>query len=141
MLGIILSVVLVLCSGRLLRADAATDAYGKITDGLIGIRKQFPAIQPKVYALLDQVEKLYKLVKSSSSECSELRKKLTEGQQEKKNQLEATKKTYEMAKADLLKRFEEQQQRLLALEKQRDQLMAKASAKTDLQPAGEVKKA
>ncbi|MBM3893075.1 hypothetical protein FJ365_01580 [Candidatus Dependentiae bacterium] len=120
--------------------DVATDAYSKITDGLISLRKQFPAIQPKVYALLDQVEKLYKVAKASSNECVELKKKLAEGLQESKLQLASAKKTFEQSKMALTKQFEEQQQRLLALEKQRDVLLAKSTVKNEVQ-GGEVKKA
>lgn len=140
MKSIVLLMVLVLAESVCASGDEATDAYSKITDGLIGLRKQFPVVQPKVYALLDQVEKLYKVAKSSSSECSELRKKLSDGQQETKAQLASAKKTFEQAKTDLMKQFEEQQQRLLALEKQRDHLLAKSSIKNELQPE-DVKKA
>jgi ElaB/YqjD/DUF883 family membrane-anchored ribosome-binding protein len=90
--------------------------------------------------LLDQVEKLYKVAKSSSSECSELRKKLSEGLQETKMQIASAKKTFEQSKTDLMKQFEEQQQRLAALEKQRDHLLAKSAVKNEVQ-AGEIKKA
>ncbi len=121
-------------------ADPVADAYGKITDGLISIRKQFPLAQQRVYALLDQVEKLYKLAKNSTIECSELKKKLQDGQAETKSQLESAKKTFEIAKADLAKRFDEQQVRLQALEKERDQLMAKATIKS-LSGSEELKKA
>ncbi len=141
MLGIVLCVVLMFGSCGLIQADAVLDAYTKINDGLIGIRKQFPATQQRVYPLLDQVNKLYELAKTSLTQCNELKKKMHEGQQETKSQLDAAKKTFDIAKADLAKRFDEQQQRLLALEKQRDQLMAKTSVKSDLQIAEEVKKA
>jgi hypothetical protein len=137
---IVLLVLLVLARSMYANGDVATDAYSKITDGLISLRKQFPIIQPKVYALLDQVEKLYKVAKSSSSECSELRKKLSEGLQETKMQIASAKKTFEQSKTDLMKQFEEQQQRLAALEKQRDHLLAKSAVKNEVQ-AGEIKKA
>lgn len=141
MFRIVLCGALALCGSRFICADAVLDAYNRINDGLIGIRKQFPATQQRVYPLLDQVNKLYELAKSSSSQCSELKKKLQDGQHETKSQLDAAKKTFDIAKTDLAKRFDEQQQRLFALEKQRDQLMAKASVKNDLQAAEEVKKA
>ena len=140
MKSVVLLALLMLASTVYAVGDVATDAYSKITDGLINLRKQFPIIQPKVYALLDQVEKLYKVAKSSSSECSELRKKLSEGLQETKMQIASAKKTFEQSKTDLMKQFEEQQQRLLALEKQRDHLLAKSAVKNEVQ-GGEIKKA
>ena len=141
MMSIILLALLMLSGSACANGDVAAEAYGKITDGLIGLRKQFPAAQSKVYALLDQVEKLYKVAKTSSSECVELKKKLSDGQQETRSQLALAKKNLEQAKADLSKRFDEQQQRLLALEKQRDHLMAKASVKNELQVGDDLKKA
>ena len=129
--------LLFVCGSLGATPDAAT-AYGKITEGLIDLRKQFPTAQAKVYVLLDQVEKLYNIAKSSSGECVTLRKRLQDAQGETKQQLETVKKTFEQAKADLAKRFDEQQQRLTAAEKQRDQLMAKASSKPELQPSSKL---
>lgn len=39
--------------------------YKKIADGLIGIRKEFPPTQPKIYAILDQLDKLHTLAKKA----------------------------------------------------------------------------
>ncbi len=141
MIGIFLFTLLLLSSSGLANGDIASEAYGKITDGLIGIRKQFPIIQPKIYALLDQVAKLYKIAKTSSTECRELKKKLSDGQHETRSQLASVKKSFDQEKTDLLKQCNEQQQRLLALEKQRDHVMASSSIKNELSPAEEINKA
>ena len=91
----VLSIFLVIIFGSmhvLSAADELAEAYNKITDGLITIRKQFPTVQPRVYSLLDQVDKLYKTAKQNALETADLKKKLQERQSEAREQIDAAKK-------------------------------------------------
>ncbi len=115
--------------------DQLADAYNKITDGLITIRKQFPVVQPRVYALLDQVNTLYKVASQKKIESEDLKKKLQERQQETQDQMDAAKKMVETTKTELAKKFEEQSARLQALQAERDQLLSKISLAQGQAPA------
>jgi len=120
-------------------ADALADTYNRITDGLIAIRKQFPVVQPRVYALLDQVDKLYKAAKANTLEVTELKKKLAERQQELQ-QTETAKKSAEQARITLAKQCEEQSNKLQALQVERDRLVAKVQLAAMAPPAGQQPK-
>lgn len=41
------------------------DLYKNVSDDLMSIRKEFPATQPKVYSVLDRVDKMYNLAKTA----------------------------------------------------------------------------
>ena len=118
--------MIIMSSGWVLASESGLqDIYSDITGGLITIRKEHPVVQPRVYKLLDQVDKLYTQAKTAQSECAQLRKKLQEKQTEAKDQIEAAKRSIEVAKGELSKRFEEQNKRLQALEAERATLVAR----------------
>lgn len=126
----VLSIFLVIIFGSmhaLNATDQLAEAYNKITDGLITIRKQFPTVQPRVYSLLDQVDKLYKTARQNALETADLKKKLQERQSEAREQIDAAKKLIENTKTELAKKFEEQGARLQTLQAERDQLLTKVS--------------
>lgn len=52
--------------------------YKKIGEDLINLRKEFSAAQPKVYSLLDQVDKMYTLTKTTQQKKTDYRKKYQE---------------------------------------------------------------
>ena len=108
-------------------ADELQGVYAEVTNDLISIRKEYPTVQPKIYKLLDQVDKLFKQTKAVHAERDELRKKLQERQVEAKEQVESAKRALELAKNDLTKKFEEQQRKLQGLELERDKLVAKVT--------------
>jgi len=118
---------MVIGTANLFASDSLAEGYNKITGGLISIRKQFPVVQPRVYSLLDQVDKLYKVAREQTLEVAALKKKLQERQQETKEHIDNAKKLVENAKTELAKKFEEQSAQLQALRAERDQLLGKIS--------------
>ncbi len=108
-------------------SDDVQAVYSEVTRDLISMRKEFPVAQPKIYKLLDQVDKLFKQAKAVQAERDELRKKLLERQVELREQLEASKKSFEMAKLELTKKLEEQQRKAQSVEQERDRLATKVA--------------
>jgi hypothetical protein len=49
------------------------DLYKNIGDQLVSIREQFPESQPKIYAVLDQIGKLYSLAKNKREEVHHIK--------------------------------------------------------------------
>lgn len=137
--GLVVLIIIMSCSGILASESGLQTIYSDITGGLITIRKEYPVVQPRVYKLLDQVDKLYTQAKTAQTECAELRKKLQEKQVEVKDQIEAAKRSLETAKNELTKRFEEQRKRLEALETERVSLLAKLAPTPTNAPNGEKK--
>lgn len=52
------------------------DLYKKIGDDLITIRKEFSGAQPKVFSVLDQIDKMYSITKSTMQKNQDLSKDL-----------------------------------------------------------------
>ena len=109
-------------------SDDVQAVYSEVTRDLISIRKEFPVAQPKIYKLLDQVDKLFKQTKIVQAERDELRKKLLERQVELREQLEVSKKSFETAKLELTKKLEEQQRKAQSVEQERDRLATKVAS-------------
>lgn len=113
------------------------DLYKKIADGLIGLRKEYPASQPKVYALLDQIDKLYKTAKSTEESCNSYKQKLNEKTTEAsslrheivtmKNDVLSTKKNLECAREDLGLKLEEEKNKAQQLMKEKQELLNKVA--------------
>ncbi len=58
------------------------NVYKKIGAELINLRKEFSATQPKVYSLLDQVDKMYTLTQKAHQKKTNYRKKYKESIQQ-----------------------------------------------------------
>jgi|GEM_PF-5475249 len=70
--------VMMICMYKTCSAKAAQEfhqSYKKINEELINIRKEFSATQPKVYFLLDQIEKIKKIMQETLIKKSNFKKK------------------------------------------------------------------
>ena len=63
---------------KVFSSDSLQFSYKKIGDELVDIRKKYPDVQAKIYSILDQVDKLYKVARVSVDENNSLNKKLKE---------------------------------------------------------------
>jgi septal ring factor EnvC (AmiA/AmiB activator) len=54
------------------------DLYKKIGDDLVTVRKDFTAAQPRIYSVLDQIDKLYNLAKDTVHRRKTVKKSLKE---------------------------------------------------------------
>ncbi len=113
------------------------DNHKKIADGLITVRKEYPASQPKVYAMLDQLDKLYNAARTISQKKTIYKKKLlekaTEAAQLKqevsvfKNESSSAKKSLESEKSDLINKLAQEQERVQQLQLERKELLNKVA--------------
>ncbi len=111
------------------------DAYKKIADGLISIRKEYAPSQTKVYAMLDQLDKLYFSAKTVTIKKNTYKKKLLEKTAENaalKNELSslrlevsATKSSLETTKSALDQKLEEDKARIEQLTLEKKELLHK----------------
>jgi len=111
------------------------EMHKKITEGLIGFRKEYPDSQPKVYALLDNVNKLFNTAKTAIQKGAGVKKLLQDKMTENsllKNELaqlkgavDTTKKTLEVTQSDLYKKLEEEQAIVQRLTMERKELLNK----------------
>lgn len=85
-----------LCCGK--RSAEIEELYKKIGEELIGIRKEFVQAQPKIYLVLDQLDKMYGIAKTGLQRKKEIKHKL----KQKETELIVLKKEYEKNKQDLL---------------------------------------
>lgn len=88
--GIILFYVAMQCMPRCVATtlQQMQDLYKNIGDDLMCIRKEFSATQPKVYAVLDRIDKMYNLAKIAAEKKNKYKDVL-------KNQGAETQKLYE----------------------------------------------
>jgi len=54
------------------------DLYKKVGTELVGIRKEYPATQPRIYRLLDRIDKIYNTVKTSLNAQQDMQAQLKE---------------------------------------------------------------
>jgi len=128
---------IVIFSSTSLLADSqmVQDLQRKIADGLMSIRKEYPASQPRIYAMLDQLDKLCSLAKNGYQEAENLKKELSDKHAENsslkktlsqnKQDLLSIKKTVESAKSSLDQKLEEERLRVQQLTQERDKLLQK----------------
>lgn len=108
--------------------------YKKIGDDLIAIRKEFVGAQSRVFSVLDQIDKLYNITKSTLQQNQELsqtiKKQATENTWLKnevlsvRKELSSTKKTLETAQSSV-----DEVHAKLAQEKEQAQLLAQEKNK------------
>jgi len=108
--------------------------YKKIGDDLIAIRKEFVGAQSRVFSVLDQIDKMYNITKSTLQQNQELsqtiKKQATENTWLKnevlsvRKELAATKKTLETAQSSI-----DDAHTKLAQEKEQAQLLAQEKSK------------
>lgn len=55
-----------------------SNLYRQISDGLLAIKRDFPAAQSKIYPLLDQIEKMHSVAKEACNNKEQLKKQLDE---------------------------------------------------------------
>jgi chromosome segregation ATPase len=111
------------------------ESYKKIADGLIGIRKEFPPAQPKVYAMLDQLDKLHSTAKNVTLKKNTYKKKLLEKTAENaalrnelntlRSEMSSTKSTLESAKSTLDQKLEEDKEQIELLTREKKELLNK----------------
>jgi len=83
------------CCGK--RAEQLQEFYKKIGEELISVRKQFTESQPKIYLVLDQLDKMYGIAKTGLQRKKEIKRSLKQKEQENL----ALKRDLEKAKQDL----------------------------------------
>lgn len=113
------------------------DIYKKIADGLISMRKESPQSQTKIYAMLDQLDKLYSIAKNGGTKIHLLEKKYQEKVAENtavKNELTQIKtdmhnvrKSLETAKNSLDQKLEDDKERIQNLSQERSALLTKVA--------------
>ena len=133
--SIVMHILLLVHGALFAESNDMQDLYKTIANGLIGIRKDYPASQPKVYSLLDQVEKLYTTAKGAEEKRSklkdQLRAKVTENVALKteltalRSEVSTVKKAIETTKNDVDQKLEEERLRVDELLQERKMLQAK----------------
>jgi hypothetical protein len=114
--------------------EGIQNSYKKVADDLMSIRKDFPNAQPKVYAMLDQLNKLYSSAKTAVQEEDILKRKLLEKAKENvslKQELMTAKnekKAIDAEKDVLEKKLEEENAKVLALSHEHKELTTKLVA-------------
>lgn len=124
------------CSAR--RAEQMQELYKKIGEELIAIRKQFTEAQPKIYLVLDQLDKMYGIAKSGLQRKKEIKKNLKEKEREVvalKKELEKTKSELVLAQqtsaasqqalSEVSQKFDVERQQSLLLANEKDKLVEK----------------
>jgi chromosome segregation ATPase len=111
------------------------ELYKKIASGLISIRKEYPQSQTKIYAMLDQLDKLYSLAKNDEQKSLSLEKRFQDKVAENatiKNELSQIKsdmhnarKSLETAKSNLDQKLEDDRSRIQSLSQERSSLLSK----------------
>jgi|GEM_PF-6197147 len=130
---VIVTVLAGVCFSRTFAKTVTTiqDLYKKMSSELIEVRKEFPSAQPKIYPLLDQLDKLYntsknihtkkqhykKLFKTRDVELSSLKKEISF----MKNELAATKNILESSS----RKFEDEKASLCSMLKEKDDALSK----------------
>lgn len=111
--------------------------YKKIADGLIGIRKEYPVTQPKVYGMLDQLDKLLSRAKKTVVKKQQYRQKVqsltvenTSLKQELstvRGEVSTVRKSIESARSELALQFEQEKRRADQLTQERKDLLQKVA--------------
>lgn len=117
------------------------EMYRKVADGLNDIRKEYPACQPKVYAMMDQLDKMYNMAKGADQKKlllkQKLENKITENVTLKtelialKSEMSSIKKSLEMVKAEADQKIEEEKTKSEQLVAERKDLIHKLSSLDD----------
>lgn len=112
--------------------------HQRVADDLINIRKEHPDIQPKIYAILDQIAKMSSTAQSSLQQQKGLKRLVLEKTAENialkqelatlKNEVNGTKKTLESARLELNRKLEEEKKNVQQLWQERKELMNKMQA-------------
>ncbi len=112
--------------------------HQRVADDLITIRKEHPDVQPKIYAILDQIEKMSATAKGSLQQQKGLKRLVLEKTAENitlkqelatlKNEVNGTKKTLESARLELTRKLEEEKAHVQQLWQERKELMNKMQA-------------
>ena len=113
------------------------DLYKKIADGLISMRKDSPQSQTKIYAMLDQLDKLYSIAKNGGLKNQSLEKKYQEKIAENttikneltqiKTDMHSVRKSLETAKNSLDQKLDEDKARIQSLSQERSALITKVA--------------
>lgn len=114
------------------------DIYKKVTNDLIEIKKQYPTTQPKVYAILDHVDKLFTTVKTSEQKKLVLEKSIQDKVAENialkqelatlRGDISSARKSLESAKVELNKKMDEHRSQAQQLVQERKDLLGKLNA-------------
>jgi chromosome segregation ATPase len=117
------------------------DAYTKVADGLNNIRKEYPACQPKVYAIMDQLDKIYSMAKGADQKRQSLKQKLenkiTENVALKtelvalRSEMSSVKKSLEITQVEADQKLEEEKIKSQQLAQERKDLIHKLSSLDD----------
>lgn len=112
--------------------------YKKVADGLIGVHKEHPASQQKVYALLDQLDKFYATAKQVSQKKQLHKKKMNESIAENvalkteikglRSNVSVIKKSVEFAKNEFAQKLAEEKVHTAQLELERKDLLDKLAS-------------
>lgn len=141
--SMIVCMVYCACLGNDDSEGAILDVHKKVTDGLISIRKDYPESQPKVYALLDQVNKLFSSAKTAYQKSVGAKKLLQDKTSENaslkqelallKGDAVKNKQALEIAEVDLRKKLEEEHATVERLSKEKKDLLTKVASLEDTQ--------
>ncbi|MFA5306354.1 MAG: hypothetical protein WC365_02800 [Candidatus Babeliales bacterium] len=118
-------------------AEQLQDLYKKIADGLISMRKESPQSQTKIYAMLDQLDRLYSIAKNCGGKIQSLEKKYQEKLAENttikneltqiKTDMHSVRKSLETAKNNLDQKLEDDKTRIQSLSQERSTLLTKVA--------------
>lgn len=113
------------------------DHYKKVAEGLIGVRKEYPVSQPKVYAMLDQLDKLYSTAKQVSAKKLTYKKKMQEKVAENttlkqeitglRSDVSSIKKVVENAKSELAQKLADEKAKAEQSSREHKELLEKVS--------------
>jgi chromosome segregation ATPase len=115
--------------------EALQGLYKKVAEGLISIRKEYPQCQPKIYSMLDQLDKLYSIAKNDGQKTQSLEKRIQEKVAENttlkselsqiKGDMHNVRKSLETAKSSLDQKLEEDRTRIQSMTQERSTLLNK----------------
>jgi uncharacterized coiled-coil DUF342 family protein len=137
---LVMIAIILLTSVPLMSKNGAQmqEHYKKIADGLIGIRREYPVTQPKVYGLLDQLDKLLSRAKKIVQKKQQYKQKVQTLNAENtvlkqelatvRNEVSNVKKSIESARNELALRVEEEKKRADQLSHERKVLAGKLAA-------------
>ena len=111
--------------------------YKKVAEGLIGVRKEYPISQPRVYGMLDQLDKLYSTAKQVAQKKQTFKKKIQEKTAENtalkqdiatlRNDVSSIRKVVENAKSELAQKLAEEKAKAEQSSREHKELLDKVA--------------
>jgi hypothetical protein len=140
--NVVYGLIAVLTITSLLKAEDSEQyiqiIHQHVADDLITIRREHPDVQPKIYAILDQIEKMSSTARASLQQQKGLKRLVLEKTAENialkqelatiKSEMNGTKKTLEAARVELNRKLDEEKAHVQQLWKERKDLMNKMQA-------------